>query len=74
MAIVHANFVLEVQGNHQTGHSQLQAAKKLNPSWGTQYIIFLREQQHMARIQTQGARTDSAVDLLGYVDFQRNFK
>jgi hypothetical protein len=38
------------------------------------FVIFVREQQQMARLQTQGAATESALDLSAYVEFNRNYK
>jgi hypothetical protein len=45
-----------------------------NPSRVQRGVIFAREQQHMARLQAQGAFTESALDLAGYVEFNRNYK
>ena len=39
-----------------------------------QFAIFVREQQHMARLQAQGAAAASASDLAGYVEFNRSYK
>jgi len=39
------------------------------------YVFYVREQQQLALLQASaGQSTDSAVDLVGYVEFQRNFK
>jgi hypothetical protein len=38
-------------------------------------VFFVREQQQLALLQSHaGQDADSAVDLVGYVEFQRNFK
>lgn len=36
--------------------------------------IFAREQEHMARLQAQGAAAESALDLASYVEFNKAFK
>lgn len=39
------------------------------------YVIFVREQQQMARLQQQtGGGTESALDLVGYVEFQHSYR
>jgi hypothetical protein len=38
------------------------------------YRIFAREQQQMARLQAQGAFSKGALDLAGYVEFNRNYR
>jgi hypothetical protein len=42
MAILNANFLMEVKGGYQTGYSQLMTAKKLRPHAWLQYLIFVR--------------------------------
>jgi hypothetical protein len=42
MAILNANFLMEVQGSYQSGYSQLVIAKKLHPNVWLQYLIFVR--------------------------------
>lgn len=39
------------------------------------YVFFVREQQQLALLQAHaGQDMDGSVDLVGYVEFQRNFK
>jgi hypothetical protein len=74
MALVNVNFLLDVKNLYQTANSQLQAARKLDLSLCDQYMVYVREQEHMQRLQTQTSSMESAVDLVGYVEFQRNYK
>ena len=74
MALVQVNFLLDVKSLYQTANSQLQAAKKLGLCLCDHYMIYVREQEHMQRLQTQTSSMESAVDLVGYVEFQRNYK
>lgn len=69
MVLLYSNFLIDVAGAYQTGHSQLVAAKSLSPSYAQQFAIFVREQQHMQRAQT-AASGETAVDLVSYVEFQ----
>lgn len=45
-----------------------------NPFRCDGFCIFVREQQHMARLQTQGVSSESTLDLAGYVEFNRSYK
>ena len=47
------------------------AAKNLKPSIVQQFAIFVREQVHMQASQTH-ASGESSVDLVSYVEFQKN--
>ena len=47
MVLLYANFMMEVSGQQQAGHSQLVAAKNLKPSLVEQFAIFVREQVRM---------------------------
>lgn len=39
------------------------------------YVFYVREQQQLALLQAHaGQNAESGVDLVGYVEFQRNFK
>ena len=44
MVILFSSFLIDVLGSNQSGHSQLQAAKKMNPSFFEKFAIFSREQ------------------------------
>jgi len=70
MVLHYANFMMEVSGQ-QAGHSQLVAAKNLRPTLVQQFAIFVREQMHMQASQTH-ASGESSVDLVSYVEFQKN--
>ena len=71
MVLHYANFMMEVSGQQQAGHSQLVAAKNLKPNIVQQFAIFVREQVHMQASQTH-ASGESSVDLVSYVEFQKN--
>lgn len=44
MVMTHSNFLIEVQNNYQSGTTQLQHAKKCNPTLADKFAIFVREQ------------------------------
>ncbi|KAG2449445.1 hypothetical protein HYH02_005592 [Chlamydomonas schloesseri] len=71
--ILYSNFLIEVSSLYQAGQSQLMSAKKLEPDWVERFAIFVREQQHMQRAHTS-TTGESAVDLVSYVEFQRNYR
>jgi hypothetical protein len=54
----------------------LQQAKKQDPSFLMRYAIFTREQQHTQKSANAnaGGRAKAAIDLVSYVEFQRNYK
>ncbi len=70
--VTYSSFLMEVQGNYNTGHTQLQAAKKLQPGTSDQFAIFVREQEHKQKAQSQSTG-EGSVDLVSYVEFQRNY-
>lgn len=74
LAILYGNFLIECQFNYQPGNSQLRAAKKLRLDPVESYILFVREKEYTQKIHTQAGGAESAVDLVSYVEFQRNFK
>lgn len=73
MTLLYSNYMIECQQNYNGGTSLLRAAKKLEPSRVDRYIIFVRDQEHMTKVHQQSA-SESTVDLVGYVEFQRNFR
>lgn len=73
ITVMYGNFMIECQDNYHSGTSQLRAAKKMNPSPIEKFIIFVRESEHMQKVQQQ-AGGESTVDLVSYVEFNRNFK
>jgi len=60
-------------GCYQTGYTQLQNAKKLNPSLLDKFAIFSREQDH-AQKESGATSGDKSTDLVSYVEFQRNHR
>ncbi|KAG2497033.1 hypothetical protein HYH03_005036 [Edaphochlamys debaryana] len=71
--ILYSNLLIEVQNLNQAGQSQLMAAKKLNPGYVDRFAIFVREQQRLQQAHTS-TTGDAAVDLMSYVEFQRNYR
>lgn len=71
--ILYSNYVTECQGNYHSGTSILRAAKKMDPGQVEKYIIYVREQEHMLKVNSQ-ASGESTLDLVSYVEFQRNFR
>ncbi|PNH09214.1 Tiny macrocysts protein B, partial [Tetrabaena socialis] len=74
MIILYSSFLIDVQGSHQSGFTQLQTAKKQSPGLFEQFAIFSREQEHTQRSSGANGGGDSAVDLVAYVVFQRNHR
>ncbi|WIA17635.1 hypothetical protein OEZ85_014441 [Tetradesmus obliquus] len=75
MVLIYVNFLGSVANSQQACSSQLQAAKKLEPSWLDRYVIFVRDQQQAARLQQHsGSNMESALDLVGYVEFQHSYR
>ncbi|KXZ55666.1 hypothetical protein GPECTOR_2g1216 [Gonium pectorale] len=75
MIILYSSFLIDVQGSYQSGYTQLQTAKKQSPGLLERFAIFSREQEHAQK--ASGANNgggDSAVDLVSYVEFQRNHR
>ncbi|GIL43455.1 hypothetical protein Vafri_932 [Volvox africanus] len=73
MIITYVNLLIDVLESTQTGYSQLQAAKKCTPNLMERFAIFAREQEHMQR--ATGAKSgESSVDLVSYVEYQRNHR
>jgi len=73
MGLVYVNFLTDVQQSPQNGHSQLQAATKLELGWTERYVAFLREQEAMARMHGSAGAMESALDLVGYVAFNQSY-
>lgn len=73
--IVYSNFLIEVRGSNQSGWSMLEEARKLEPNFSFQFSIFTREQEHKQKSAgVGGGGGGEAVDLVSYVEFQRNFR
>ncbi|KAG2501688.1 hypothetical protein HYH03_000190 [Edaphochlamys debaryana] len=72
MIILYSSFLIDVQGSYQSGYTQLQTAKKQSPGPLERFAIFSREQEHTQKVS--GANGQGAVDLVSYVEFQRNHR
>jgi hypothetical protein len=73
MIILSSSFLIDVLGSYQSGHSQLQSAKKMDPSFLERFAIFSREQDHSSK--ESGAKSgESPIDLVSFVEFQRNHR
>ncbi|GFH16805.1 tiny macrocysts protein B, partial [Haematococcus lacustris] len=66
----YASFLIDVQNSTQSGYTQLQAAKRANPSFLERFAIFTLEQQH---IQQASHQTGKATDLVAYVESMRSY-
>ena len=71
--IVYSNFLIEVRHNHQSGWSHLEQAKKLNLNLSFQFSIFTRQQESKQQ-SAAGSSGEASVDLVSYVEFQKNYK
>ncbi|GFR44799.1 hypothetical protein Agub_g6134 [Astrephomene gubernaculifera] len=73
VALVQANFMIDVLGVAQSGSRHVEAAVKLSPGIVTRFMIFVRMQQ--AQQKAVGSHVNgaagSSMDLLGYVEYQR---
>jgi hypothetical protein len=71
---------MDVQCSYHSGFAQLEVAKKLPLNFIMQYAVFAREQQHgtenhqSPRNVLSGMLFSPATDLVGVIEFQRNFK
>ncbi|GLC67718.1 hypothetical protein PLESTF_000598200 [Pleodorina starrii] len=74
MIMLYSNFLWDVLDNPQAGYSQLQAAKKANPNYMERFAIYRREQEHLARTAQTKGNGESTLDLVSYVEFQRNYR
>jgi hypothetical protein len=75
MHIAYSNFLLEVRHNTQSGWNQLDLASGLLPNLSYQFSIFTRKQEHKQQSGGGGGGGESgAVDLVSYVEFQKNYK
>jgi hypothetical protein len=71
--IVYSNYLFDVRHNHQLGWSHLEQAKKLEPNLSYQFSIFSRGQEHKQKAAGGGSGNES-VDLVSYVEFQKNYR
>lgn len=69
--IVYANFLIEVRGQGQAGWQHLETARKCHPNLSYKFSIFTREQEHKQK-SSAGAAGEGSVDLVSFVEFQRN--
>lgn len=65
----YANFLLEAKKDGQASRTQLQLATKNNPSLFERYFIYV-SQELAKKLNTE----NDGLDLLGYVEFQRNYR
>jgi hypothetical protein len=66
---MHANYIIEVNRDGQAARAALQSAAKLNPSFIERYFIYCC-QEMVKHLRTEG----ESMDLMGYVEFQRNYR
>eukprot|EP00879_Flechtneria_rotunda_P013062 GHRR01013642.1.p1 GENE.GHRR01013642.1~~GHRR01013642.1.p1 ORF type:complete len:1083 (+),score=308.01 GHRR01013642.1:2122-5370(+) len=70
LLIMYANFLIEVRKDGQGARTQLQLAQKASPSWLDNFNVFVASEL-AKKLNREG---DSGLDLMGYVEFQRNFR
>ncbi|GFH09210.1 uncharacterized protein HaLaN_04312, partial [Haematococcus lacustris] len=76
MVILYSSFLIDVQSSYQSGYTQLQGAKRLDPSFLERFAIFSREQQHTQQSSGAegGAGASRAINLVSYVEYQKNLR
>ncbi|KAJ9529670.1 hypothetical protein QJQ45_014402 [Haematococcus lacustris] len=75
MTIWYSSFLIDVQGSYQSGYTELQLAKKAtNPTYLERFCMFIREQEHTQRASAVTSGENGSVDLVSYVEFQRNLR
>lgn len=53
----------------------VQVAKRIaNPTMLESFCIFIREQEHTQKASAASSGDNASVDLVSYVEFQRNYK
>ncbi|GFH10267.1 uncharacterized protein HaLaN_05549, partial [Haematococcus lacustris] len=74
--ILYSSFLIDVQSSYQSGYTQLQGAKRLDPSFLERFAIFSREQQHTQQSSGAegGAGASRAINLVSYVEYQKNLR
>lgn len=73
LQIVSANFAIGVKGDVAGGHAALARAKLMKPTVSEKFYIFVREQEHKQRMQSESSG-EAAVDLVSYVEFEKNYR
>ncbi|KAG2488469.1 hypothetical protein HYH03_012974 [Edaphochlamys debaryana] len=71
MVLLHANFMIDVLGVHQSGSRRIEDARKLSPSLMCRFIMFVRHQQATQKAAGSNANDGASMDLLDYVEYQR---
>jgi hypothetical protein len=74
MHIAYSNFLIDVRHNIQSGWNHLELATGLGPNLSYQFSIFTRKQEHKQQSGGGGGGEGGAVDLVSYVEFQKNYK
>jgi len=75
MHIAYSNFLINVRHNIQSGWNHLDQATKLGPNLSYQFSMFSRKQEHKQQSGGGGGGGEGgAVDLVSYVEFQKNYK
>jgi hypothetical protein len=72
--IVYSNYLIDVRHNHQLGRNHLEQAKKLEPNLSYQFSIFTRGQENKQKAAGGGSGNNESVDLVSYVEFQKNYR
>ena len=73
MTILYSSYLIDVLGSYQSGYGQLQMAKKADPDLLERFAIFSREQEHTQK-ETGTKSGENTLDLVSYVEYQRNHR
>ncbi|GLC74510.1 hypothetical protein PLESTF_001521700 [Pleodorina starrii] len=71
VALVYANFMLDMLGFSQTGAKQLESVRKFSPGLMCRFMLFVRHQQATQKAASSTVGKGGNMDLLGYVEYQR---
>ena len=69
MYVMYANFLIEARKDGQASRTQLQLAVKNSPGAVERYFIYV-SQELAKKLKSEG----DGLDLMGYVEFQRNYR
>eukprot|EP00878_Enallax_costatus_P028503 GHUV01030791.1.p1 GENE.GHUV01030791.1~~GHUV01030791.1.p1 ORF type:complete len:425 (+),score=126.62 GHUV01030791.1:655-1929(+) len=69
LLVMYASFLIEVRKDGQGARTQLQLLQKASPSLLDNYNIFVAQQ-----LAKQLRRDGDGLDLMGYVEYQRNYR
>ncbi len=72
--IVHANLLIGERQKMQSGWQEVDQARKLDPNLSYQFSIFTWDQEHKQKTESAHTGNSSAIDLVSFVEFKKNYK